>query len=100
MAVDANVLVFEQIREELKTAKPSATGLGYEKALSAIIDANVTTFITAVILFALGSGPVRGSPSRWASTSTSVFTPNWRACWSSFGLSAAAPRRSRSDPCV
>ncbi len=62
MAVDANVLVFERIREELKTAKgPSrAISLGYEKALSAIIDANITTFITAVILFAIGSGPVRG----------------------------------------
>ncbi|SDI17692.1 protein translocase subunit SecD [Aliiruegeria lutimaris] len=62
MAVDANVLVFERIREELKTARgPSrAIELGYEKALSAILDANVTTFITAAILFALGSGPVRG----------------------------------------
>jgi preprotein translocase subunit SecD len=62
MAVDANVLIFERIREELKTAKgPSrAIALGYEKALSAIIDANITTLITAVILFAMGSGPVRG----------------------------------------
>ncbi len=62
MAVDANVLVFERIREELKTAKgPSrAIELGYERALSAIIDANVTTLITAVILIALGSGPVKG----------------------------------------
>ncbi|PRY95411.1 preprotein translocase subunit SecD [Hasllibacter halocynthiae] len=62
MAVDANVLVFERIREELKTAKGPARAieLGYEKALSAIVDANVTTFITAVILFAMGSGPVRG----------------------------------------
>ncbi|MEW9921429.1 protein translocase subunit SecD [Marimonas sp. MJW-29] len=62
MAVDANVLIFERIREELKTAKgPSrAISLGYEKALSAIIDANLTTLITAVILFMMGSGPVRG----------------------------------------
>ncbi|QMU57426.1 MAG: protein translocase subunit SecD [Boseongicola sp.] len=62
MAVDANVLVFERIREELKSAKgPSrAIELGYERALSAIIDANITTFITATILFALGSGPVKG----------------------------------------
>ncbi|SNS81996.1 protein translocase subunit SecD [Tropicimonas sediminicola] len=62
MAVDANVLVFERIREELKTARGPARAieLGYEKALSAIIDANITTFLTAVILFALGSGPVRG----------------------------------------
>jgi len=62
MAVDANVLIFERIREELKTAKgpARAISLGYEKALSAIIDANITTLITAVILFIMGSGPVRG----------------------------------------
>ena len=62
MAVDANVLIFERIREELKTAKgpARAIALGYEKALSAIIDANLTTLITAVILFVMGSGPVRG----------------------------------------
>ena len=62
MAVDANVLVFERIREELKSSKGPARAidLGYEKALSAIIDANFTTFITAVILFVMGSGPVRG----------------------------------------
>ncbi|WP_068114643.1 protein translocase subunit SecD [Tropicimonas marinistellae] len=77
MAVDANVLVFERIREELKTARgPSrAIELGYEKALSAIIDANITTFITAVILFALGSGPVRGfSVTLALGIITSVFT--------------------------
>ena len=62
MAVDANVLVFERIREELKAGRGPARAidLGYEKALSAIIDANLTTFITAVILFIMGSGPVKG----------------------------------------
>ncbi len=62
MAVDANVLVFERIREELRTARGPARAieLGYERAMSSIIDANITTFITAAILFALGSGPVRG----------------------------------------
>ena len=77
MAVDANVLIFERIREELKTAKgPSrAIELGYEKALSAILDANITTFITAVILFAMGSGPVRGfSITLGLGILTSVFT--------------------------
>ncbi|MDU8945082.1 protein translocase subunit SecD [Ovoidimarina sediminis] len=77
MAVDANVLVFERIREELKTAKGPARAieLGYEKALSAIIDANITTFITAVILFAVGSGPVRGfSVTLGLGILTSVFT--------------------------
>ncbi|WP_146343822.1 protein translocase subunit SecD [Falsiphaeobacter marinintestinus] len=77
MAVDANVLVFERIREELKTARgPSrAIELGYEKALSAILDANITTFITAVILFAMGSGPVRGfAITLGLGIMTSVFT--------------------------
>jgi preprotein translocase subunit SecD len=62
MAVDANVLIFERIREELKSAKGPARAIdqGFDKALSAIIDANVTTLIVAVILYALGSGPVRG----------------------------------------
>ncbi|MEM1131073.1 MAG: protein translocase subunit SecD [Pseudomonadota bacterium] len=77
MAVDANVLVFERIREELKTARGPARAieLGYEKALSAILDANVTTFITAVILFVMGSGPVRGfSVTLGLGILTSVFT--------------------------
>jgi preprotein translocase subunit SecD len=62
MAVDANVLVFERIREELRTARGPARAIeqGYERALSAILDANITTFIIAAILFTLGSGPVRG----------------------------------------
>lgn len=77
MAVDANVLVFERIREELKTARGPARAieLGYEKALSAILDANITTFITAVILFAMGSGPVRGfAITLGLGILTSVFT--------------------------
>ena len=77
MAVDANVLVFERIREELRTSKGPARAIeqGYEKALSAIIDANITTFITAVILFALGSGPVRGfAVTLGLGILTSVFT--------------------------
>ncbi|MEN8893906.1 protein translocase subunit SecD [Planktotalea arctica] len=77
MAVDANVLVFERIREEVKSAKGPARAidLGYEKALSAIIDANLTTFITAVILFVMGSGPVRGfAITLGLGILTSVFT--------------------------
>ncbi|TRD20792.1 protein translocase subunit SecD [Palleronia caenipelagi] len=77
MAVDANVLVFERIREEMKTAKgPSrAISLGYERALSAIVDANITTFIIAGILFMLGSGPVRGfAVTLGIGIITSVFT--------------------------
>ena len=77
MAVDANVIVFERIREELKTAKgPSrAIELGYEKAMSSIVDANITTFMTAVILFVMGSGPVRGfAITLGLGILTSVFT--------------------------
>ncbi|MEM8849737.1 MAG: protein translocase subunit SecD [Pseudomonadota bacterium] len=77
MAVDANVLVFERIREELKTAKGPARAieLGYERALSAIVDANITTFIIATILFTLGSGPVRGfAVTLGIGILTSVFT--------------------------
>jgi preprotein translocase subunit SecD len=77
MAVDANVLVFERIREELKTARGPARAieLGYERALSAIVDANITTFIIATILFTLGSGPVRGfAVTLGIGILTSVFT--------------------------
>jgi preprotein translocase subunit SecD len=77
MAVDANVLVFERIREETKAGRGPARAidLGYEKALSAIIDANLTTFITAAILFAVGSGPVRGfAITLGLGIVTSVFT--------------------------
>ena len=77
MAVDANVLIFERIKEELKSAKGPARAieLGYEKALSAILDANITTFITAVILFVMGAGPVRGfAVTLGLGIMTSVFT--------------------------
>ncbi len=77
MAVDANVLVFERIREELRTQKSPARAIeiGYERAMSAIIDANVTTLITAVVLFYFGAGPVRGFAVTLAlGIITSVFT--------------------------
>jgi preprotein translocase subunit SecD len=62
MAVDANVLIFERIREELKLGKTPrvAVDQGFEHAMPAIIDANVTTVITAAFLFQFGTGPVRG----------------------------------------
>lgn len=62
MAVDANVLIFERIREELKTAKGPARAihLGFDRAFSSIFDADLTTLIVAFILYMLGSGPVRG----------------------------------------
>ncbi len=62
MAVDANVLIFERIREELKTEKSiiHAFDTGYSKAKITVLDANITTLIAAIILFAFGSGPVKG----------------------------------------
>ena len=62
MAVDANVLIFERIKEELKTEKSiiHAFDIGYNKAKITVLDANITTLIAAVILFAFGSGPIKG----------------------------------------
>jgi protein-export membrane protein SecD len=77
MAVDANVLIFERIREELRSGKApiSAVEAGYQKAWSAILDANVTTFLAALIMFQLGAGPVRGFAVTLAvGVVTSVFT--------------------------
>ena len=62
MAVDANVLIFERIREELASGNSAQASIhaGYEKALSSIADANITTLIAAVVLFAFGTGPIKG----------------------------------------
>jgi preprotein translocase subunit SecD len=62
MAVDSNVLIFERIREELRQQRPVRLSIdaGYEKAFVTIIDSHVTTLITAVVLFLLGTGPIKG----------------------------------------
>jgi preprotein translocase subunit SecD len=62
MAVDANVLIFERIREELRAGGTPQASIhsGYEKALSTIADANITTLIAAVVLFSFGTGPIKG----------------------------------------
>ena len=62
MAVDANVLIFERIREEMRTGKDLLTSIlaGYDRAFITIMDANITTLLTAIILFIFGSGPIRG----------------------------------------
>jgi len=62
MAVDANVLIFERIREELALGQSPQIAIhtGYEKALSSIVDANITTLIAALVLFAVGTGPIKG----------------------------------------
>ena len=62
MAVDANVLIFERIREELAKAKTvrSAIDSGYDRAFTTILDANLTTLITAFVLWQFGTGPIKG----------------------------------------
>jgi preprotein translocase subunit SecD len=62
MAVDANVLIFERIREELRNQKSvrQAVVLGYDRAFRTILDANVTTIISAAFLFQFGTGPIKG----------------------------------------
>jgi len=62
MAVDANVIIFERIREELRANKTprAAIATGYQKATGAVLDANITTLITALILFEFGTGPIKG----------------------------------------
>lgn len=84
MAVDANVIIFARIREELATGKSvdTAMNIGYEKALSAIIDGNVTTLIAAVVLMLFGPGPVKGFAQTLAlgivlSMVTALFVTKW-----------------------
>jgi len=63
MAVDANVLIFERIKEELRTAGVTiqqAIHSGYEKAFVTIADANITTLLAAIVLFGFGTGPIKG----------------------------------------
>lgn len=77
MAVDANVLIFERIREELRSGKTlrAAIDAGYDKAFSTILDANITTFITAVVLFQFGTGPIKGfAVTLSIGLATSMFT--------------------------
>ncbi len=62
MAVDANIIIYERIREELKTGKTdrAAVDAGFKNSLSAILDSNITTFFTGIILYQFGSGPIQG----------------------------------------
>jgi preprotein translocase subunit SecD len=62
MAVDANVIIFERIKEELRAGKSAAAAVraGFAKAFRAVLDANITTFIAAIVLSQIGSGPIQG----------------------------------------
>jgi len=77
MAVDANVLIFERIREEIRNGSTPQASIhaGYDKALSTIVDANVTTLIAAIVLFSFGTGPVKGfAVTLFIGILTSMFT--------------------------
>ena len=77
MSVDANVLIFERIREELRKGKgiKKSVGDGFSNALSSILDANITTGLTALILFVFGSGPIKGfATTLLIGIATSLFT--------------------------
>lgn len=77
MAVDANVVIFERIREEVRVGRPltSAIRKGFSNALSAIVDANVTTIIAALVLYMFGTGTIRGfALTLGISVATSMFT--------------------------
>jgi preprotein translocase subunit SecD len=77
MAVDANVLIFERIREELRAGSSPQASIhaGWDKALSTIVDANITTLIAAVVLFSFGTGPVKGfAVTLFIGILTSMFT--------------------------
>jgi SecD/SecF fusion protein len=96
MAVDANVLIYERVREEVKSGRPviQAFDAGFQRALATIVDANVTTLIAAVILFYLGSGPVRGfAVTLSVGIVTTVFTAFTMSRWMvSFWLRRTRPK--------
>src|SRR5690606_28789907 len=94
MAVDSNVLIYERIREERRDGRSvvQAFDLGFQRALATILDSNITTLIAAVVLFFLGSGPVRGFAVTLAvGIATTVFTAFTLTRW----LAAAWLRRAR-----
>jgi len=77
MAVDANVLIFERIREEVRNGRSiiSSVDTGYGQAMSTIIDANLTTLIAALLLFSFGTGPIKGfAVTLWVGIMTSMFS--------------------------
>ncbi len=97
MAVDANVLIFERIREEVRAGRTPANAIesGFNHALSTILDANITTLIAAIVLFQFGSGPVRGFAVTLAiGIVTSVFTAFvFSRLLIAWWLKAAKPRK-------
>ncbi len=96
MAVDSNVLIYERVREEVRAGRPlmQAMDAGFSRAFSTIVDANVTTLIAAVVLFYMGSGPVRGfSVTLTVGIITTVFTAFTMTRWMvAFWLRRSRPK--------
>ena len=99
MAVDANVLIFERIREERRNGRTiiNAIDAGYRSAMSTILDANVTTLIAALVLFSFGSGPIKGFAVTLA---IGIITSMFSAIWLTRLLIAAWVKRSRPTELV
>ena len=102
MAVDSNVLIYERIKEELKAGKSPINALetGFNRAFATILDANLTTLIAALILFQLGSGPVRGFAVTHAiGTLTTIFTAfTMTRMMIAIWVQATKPKRLPIDP--
>jgi preprotein translocase subunit SecD len=96
MAVDANVLIFERIREELRNGVSALKSIdqGYARAFSTILDANVTTLIAAVVLFAFGTGPIKGFA---VTLSIGILTSMFTAIFVSRGIVYLIYGRRRVD---
>ena len=105
IAVDSNVLIYERIREELRGGRNaiSAIDAGFRRALSTILDSNITTFIAAAVLFYIGTGPVRGfAVTLGIGIITTVFTAFTltRLIVADLGAVEAAARPCRSRECI
>lgn len=99
MAVDANVLIFERIREERRNGRSiiNAIDAGYRSAMSTILDANITTLIAALVLFSFGSGPIKGFAVTLA---IGIITSMFSAIWLTRLLIATWVKRSRPTELV
>jgi preprotein translocase subunit SecD len=97
MAVDANVIIYERIREELRAGKSavSAIDAGFTRAITTILDSQLTTFAAAVIMFWLGSGPIRGFA---VTLSIGIFTSIFTAITVTRLLIALWLRSERAKP--
>ena len=99
MAVDANVLIFERIREERRNGRTiiNAIDAGYRSAMSTILDANITTLIAALVLFSFGSGPIKGFAVTLA---IGIITSMFSAIWLTRLLIAVWIKRRRPNELV